>query len=741
MTGLGARSTTPSARLITPLERLGAFAYTRRRFIVIATLLVLAALGAVAAGAMSSFVLSRWEAEGSESVAAQQVLSEEFDTGNANLILLVEAVAGDVDDPAVGTAAEAVANELAGQPQVGDVWSYWSLGRDATMRSDDGRYALILAYVEGDATTARAAIADYIPQFTREAGAISVRVAGGEAATTQISAQAIRDFARAELIIVPLMLVLLIIIYRRVSPALLTLGVGLASVIATLAALRVVAAYVEIATFAANIVLVMGIGLGVDYSLFVIMRFREALGRGSDVPSALREALRTAGRTVVFSGLTVAAAMAVLLALPYAFLRSFGYAGVLTVITAGITALVVLPAALAMLGERWRRRGIAPAAPPPIERGGWYRLGVQVLRRPVVWTIAALAIVIAMAAPVAGLRIGVPDDRVLPPGFSVRDTYDELRAAVPAEPNDALQIVAAGDRDPSDSEVAAYAAALSRVPGIVQVNASVGTFARGEQIGGPAPRLVAPDGQRQRLEAIPSRAAVTAGVATGLVAAVRDLDDPFGGVLVGGDPAELVDFRDALYARVPLVAVLILAVTVVLMFLFSGSLLIPLKATVLNLLSIAAMFGVLTVVFQNGLFADVIGFTPIGTLDPAFPILMFCVVYGLSMDYEVFLVSRIREEYDRTRDNNTAVLVGLQRSAPLITAAAVTLAASFAVYATGAVMYLQMIGIGIAIAILVDATIIRGVLVPGFMRLAGRANWWVPARLGRMFQRLQITET
>jgi len=740
MTDLGARSAATPARSTSPLERLGDLAYTRRRWVLIATVVVLGALATVAAGAMSSFVLSRWEAEGSESVAAQEVLSTEFDTGNANLILLVEAVDGDVDDPAVAAAAQAVATELAGQPRVDDVWSYWSRGRDATMRSADGTYAVILAYVEGDATTARAAIADYIPMFTRQEGTISVRVAGGEAATTQISAQAIRDFARAELIIVPLMLVLLIVIYRRVALALLTLGVGLASVIATLAALRVVAAFVEIATFAANIVLVMGIGLGVDYSLFVITRFREALARGADVRSALRESLRTAGRTVVFSGLTVAAAMAVLLALPYAFLRSFGYAGVLTVITAGIAALVVLPAALAVLGERWWRRGIAVPAPLPIERGRWYRLGRQVMRRPVVWTTAALAVVVALAAPVAGLRIGVPDDRVLPPGFSVRDTYDELRAAFPAEPNDALQIVPIGDRDPTEAEVAAYAAALSRVSGIVQVNASVGTYAYGDQIGGPAPWLVTPDGQ-QRIEAIPSRAAVTAGVATGLVAQVRELDDPFGGVLVGGDPAELVDFRDALYARVPLVAVLILAVTVVLMFLFSGSMLIPLKAMVLNLLSIGAMFGVLTVVFQNGLFAELIGFTPIGTLDPAFPILMFCVVYGLSMDYEVFLVSRIREEYDQTRDNTSAVLAGLQRSAPLITAAAVTLAASFAVYATGAVMYLQMIGIGIAVAILVDATIIRGVLVPGFMRLAGRANWWVPALLSRTFQRFRVTET
>ncbi|GAB3442552.1 MMPL family transporter [Streptomonospora sediminis] len=722
----------------TRFERLGDFAYRRRRPVLVVSVIVFVALAMGAAGAMSSFVLNRWEAPGSESVAAQQPLREQFATGNSNLILLVTAHGGDVDDPAVADAAAAVSAELAAEDAVADVWSYWSLGGDATLRSDDGRSAMVLAHVAGDATAARAAIAGYIPDYTRDNGTIRVRVAGSEAASTQISAQATQDFVRAELIIVPLMLALLVAIYRRVSSALLTLGVGLLSVIATLAGLRALTSLVEIASFAANIVLVMGIGLGVDYGLFIISRFREALGRGAAVRPALRETLDTAGRTVVFSGLTVAAALAVLVALPFPFLRSFAYAGVLTVATAAIGALVVLPAALAVLGERGLRRGRVAAEPQPVEQGRWFRLGRRVMRRPGVWGAVALSALLALATPVLGLQIGVPDDRVLPQGFSVRDTYDQLRGDFAAESNDALQVVETGGAAPTGAEVAAYAADLSRIDGIAQVNSSAGIFADGARIAAGDARLV--EGDVQRLEAVPDRAAIAGTGGDRLVAEVRAAAAPFDGTLVGGYPAQLADFREAMVERLPLVIGLILLVTFVILFALTGSLVLPLKATVLNLLSVGVMFGVLTAVFQNGFLADAIGFTPVGTLDPAFPILMFCVVYGLSMDYEVFMVSRIREEYERTGDNEGAVLTGLQRSAPLITAAALTLAVSFAVYATGSVMYLQMIGIGVAVAILVDATVIRGILVPAFMRLAGRANWWAPAFLTPVFRRFGLRE-
>jgi RND superfamily putative drug exporter len=689
--------------------------FRHRRLILLFAAALTAGLAVVASGALSSLVLSRWEAPGSDSVRAQQLLNRNFATGNANFVVLVSATSATVDDPAVRAAATDVAAELRGERLVGDVWSYWSRAGDPTMRSPDGRHAVILAHVVGDVTNARLEIREQLlPAYSRDLGLIRTQVGGGEAVSSQVSEWATRDFLRAEMLIVPVMIVLLVVLYRRVRLALLTLGIGLFAVVGALAGLRLLAGVTEVATFAANITLVMGIGLGVDYSLFVIARFREELTRGAPVPAAIQTTVRTAGRTVVFSGLTVAASLSALLLFPFAFLRSFAYAGVLVVAVAVLGALAVLPAALGMLGHRALRRN------PPVRRAG--RFWGLVLRRPVLFGTAGLVIVAVLGAPAIGMRLGLPDDRVLPPSASTRQTSDVLRAVLPYEPNDALHIV--GSTAP---DLSRYAAELSRVPGIAQVNSTAGVFADGRRTGDlPDPaRFTSYRGVR--LEAVPTREVLAGTSVPQLVAAVRAVPAPFDDALVGGYPAELTDFRAMLTDRIPWVAALLLGVSFAILYGMTRSLLLPIKATVLNLLSLAVMFGVLVTVFQNGAFASLLGFTPIGTLDPAFPILMFCVAYGLSMDYEVFLLSRIKERYDVTGDNNRAVLEGLRSSAPLVTAAATILAVSFALYATGEVMYLQMIGVGVAVAILVDATIIRAILVPAFMRLAGQANWW-PAR-------------
>ncbi|GAA3729857.1 MMPL family transporter [Plantactinospora mayteni] len=712
------------------LYRLGALVVRRRRVTLVAGLLTTLVFATVGAGAMGVMVLSRWEAPGTESVHAQRMLRQQFNTGNANLILLVTARTGTVDSAPVRDAGQRLAADLDGRPLVGDVWSYWSEGNDPMLRGTDGRQALILAHVRGDATTAREEIRErLLPAFTRVDEAVEVRVAGAEAVSAQISEQAAADFVRAELLIVPLMFLLLYALYRRARLALLTLGVGLFAVLGTLAALRLLASLTEVSTFAANITLVMGIGLGVDYSLFVIARFREELAAGTPVPDAVATTVRTAGRTVIFSGLTVAASLSVLLLFPYSFLRSFAYAGVLVVAMAVVGSLTLLPAALAALGPRAARRGSASGTPGR----RWYRFGARVMRRPLPFAVAGLLLVGLLGAPALGLRIGLPDDRVLPPSASTRQTYDELRANFAQEANDAIQVIAPAGRPDA---AAGYAAELSRIDGIAQVNSAAGIFADGALLR-PAPhpeRLTSPAGTR--LEAVPTREVLAGTEVSALVERIRATPAPYDRVLVGGYPAELTDFRSTLMQRVPLVVALILAITFILLFLMSGSLLVPVKATVLNLLSLSVMFGVLVFVFQEGAFGSLLGFTPIGTLDPAFPILMFCVAYGLSMDYEVFMLSRIKERYEATGDNTRAVLEGLQRSGPLITAAAVILAVSFSLYATGRVMYLQMIGVGVAVAILVDATVIRAVLVPAFMRLAGRANWWAPAPLRRLQRRI-----
>ncbi|MEU5879867.1 MMPL family transporter [Spirillospora sp. NPDC047279] len=673
------------------------------RRIVAAGVLLLLLAGAVGAGTINALSLNRFEAPGSESVRARAVLAQEHRTGTPNVALLVTARQGTVNDPAAADAGRRLTAELAAHPGVGDAWSYWTRGAPETLRSTDARQAVVLAWVPGDADHVRRDVLPSLaPHFTRTDAAVTVTVGGGDEVFRQVMEQARQDFLRAELIILPVVLLLLWLVYRRLSAALVTLGVGLFAVLGSLALLRGVVAFTEISTFASNIALVMGIGLGVDYGLFVIFRFREELGRGLDVPTAVRRTVRGAGRTVLFSGVTVAAALSVLLVFPFPFLSSFAYAGVAVVVAAVLGATVLLPAALALLGHRVARRG------EPRD-GLWYAAATRVMRRPLLLGGAALGLVLLLGAPFLGIRFGLPDDRVLPSSAPARQMYDQIRAGFPVEEADALQVVAPGQ------DVTRYRDTLARVDGVVRVDAH-GTWLS-----------VVPASERREADT------------PGLVRDVRAAVGPE--ALVGGYPAELADYRDRVTARLPLIAGLIVAVTFVVLFLMTGSVVAPLKAAVLNMLSLAVMFGALVFVFQEGNLSSLLGFTPTGSIEPSIPILMFCIAYGLSMDYEVFLLSRIKEEYDRTGDALRSVPLGIARSAPLVTAAAVILAVSFATYATGRVVFLQQLGIGMALTVLVDATLIRGVLLPAFMRLAGPANWWAPRPLRRLHERIGLSES
>ncbi|MFC5745439.1 MMPL family transporter [Actinomadura rugatobispora] len=716
----------------------------RARWIVTAGLALMILAGAVGAGTIDALSLNRFEAPGSESMAARHALARTHSTGAPNLALLVTARTGTVDRPRVADAGKALTRELAARPGVGDAWSYWTRGNPATLRSDDARHALVLAWIPGDADRVRRDILPALaPHFTRTDAEVTVRVGGGDEVFRQVMQQARQDFLRAEAIVLPMVLLLLWAVYRRLAAALVTVGVGLFAVLGSLALLRGVIAFTEISTFASNIALVMGIGLGVDYGLFVIFRFREELRRGAPVPDALARTVRGAGRTVIFSGITVAASLLVLLAFPFPFLASFAYAGVAVVLAAVLGATVLLPAALALLGHRVERRN----PPPPPARAGtaglWHRTAARVMRRPLLLGGTALGIVLILGAPFLGVRFGLPDDRVLNSSAPVRQVYDQIRTSFTVEEADALQIVApeatAGTAaDPATT--GAYAARLSRVEGIVRVDSAAGSYTRGRPVTAPiGARHTAPSGTGTWLSVVPASQRLDAD-AVGLVRQIRSVPAPYT-VQVGGYPAELADYRDGVTARLPLVAALIVAVTFVVLFLMTGSLIAPLKATVLNMLSLSVMFGALVWVFQDGNLSGLLGFTPTGTIEPSIPILMFCIAYGLSMDYEVFLLSRIKEEYDRTGDPAGSVPLGIARSAPLVTAAALILAASFAAYATGRVVFLQQLGIGMALAVIVDATLIRGVLVPAFMSLAGHANWWAPAPLRRLHRRIGLTES
>jgi RND superfamily putative drug exporter len=344
------------------------------------------------------------------------------------------------------------------------------------------------------------------------------------------------------------------------------------------------------------------------------------------------------------------------------------------------------------------------------------------MRRPLIVGGAVLALVLLLSAPVLGLRFGLPDARILPAEASSRITADEIRNSFGQEESDALYLVAeqAGDL----AALTPYAEQLSRVDGVAQVDSAAGVFVDGRQVIPPGADRFGRDGGTF-LTATPTQESLEGDIGA-LVDRLRAVPSPYD-VLIGGSPAEMLDWRASLTERIPLVLGLILLLSFGVLYLATGSLLLPLKATVLNLLSLGVMFGVMVWVFQQGHLSGLLGFTATGVLESSMPLLMFCIVYGLSMDYEVFIVSRIREEYLRTGDTALAVATGLQRTAPLVSTAAAVLALSFAVYATGGVVYLKMIGVGMAVAVLVDATLIRGVLLPAFMKLAGRANWWSPA--------------
>lgn len=675
--------------------------------LLLGALLVALAAAVTVPSAMDRMVLSRFESPGTESHRVDQALSATGATGKQHILILVTAKAGDVDAPEVATEALRLAAELDALPETSDVSSYWSEGRSPAMRSRDGGQALITARLGGDVTEARRALAEISPRLTQDDVEIHTRVGGGDEIFRQAATQARTDFVRAEAIILPLILVLLVALRRGLVGALLTLMMGLFSVVTTLALLGVLARWIDISTFAANLVLVMGIGLGVDYSLLVIDRFMEARARGASPGEAVAGLRAAVGRTVSFSGLIVAASLLGLLLFPFPFLQSFAHAGVLTVGTSMLAALVILPAALALFGGR---------IPVPRPRSGtsfWQRTATLMMRRPLRFALPVLVVLVLLASPVLGLRLGLPDARVLPQEVSSRQVQEEIEANFDAEFIDSLFLLP--EEEVAAGEAGEYAAALSRMAGVAQVDSPAGRFIDGHQVSD-----VTVPGHWYRV--VPELAGH--GYAS-LVDGVRDVEAP-SPLLVGGYPAELEDFQRSLLGAVPGVMILVLVVTWLLIAWMSSSLLVPTKALLLNVLSMAVMFGVLVWGFQEGNLASLLGFTADGTLEATFPILMFCIAFGMSMDYEVFLVARIREEWRRTVDVEASIATGLERSGPVVTSAALVLTLSFAVYATSSVMYLKMLAVGVATAIIVDATLIRMVLVPTLMRLAGAANWWLP---------------
>jgi RND superfamily putative drug exporter len=706
------------------------------------------AVGAVAGAGLPGHLRSGGYTDpGAESSAARSILDRKFATTRPDLVLLVSAPGG-VDSPGAATQGRRLTAALTADHRLEGVTSYWH-GGSAELRSRDGTEALIVARIRssGDArdTSVRA-------EALRRAhggrhGAVDVTVGGSAVVDADVERMAREDLRRAELISIPITAVILVLVFGGLVAAALPLIIGLVGIVGTTASLRVVAEFTDVSVFAPNLAVGLGLGLAVDYALFIVRRQREELAAGADVHVAIRRTLGTAGRTVAFSALTVVLSMSAMLLFPMYFLRSFAYAGISVVLLAAVAALVPLPAALVLVGRRVDAldvRGLFRRGRPSPVRGTaspvWRRVAQTVTGRPVLFTVVCTALLVTLSSQVLHLEMGTPDDRTLPASAQSHQVQRHLRDDFPAQPATVVAVVTRGVPRDAGQHLGDYARRLSALPDVRRVVTATGEYVDGDRVrrGGPglAPyatgddaylavgtdtEAISPDGKR-------------------LVRDIRAVAAPFE-VLVGGPSAELLDTQDSMTRLFPRALGLIAGTTLVLLFLLTGSLLLPVKALVMNVLSLGATFGVLVWIFQDGHLADLLGFQVTGWVMVQLLVLLFAVAFGVSMDYEVFLLSRINEEYDRVRDNRHAVVVGLERTGGVVTAAALITAVVFTAMASSRLTHIEMFGVGLALAVLMDAFVVRALLVPALMVLAGRANWWAPAPLRRLHARVGLAHT
>ena len=724
------------------LARLGTFVVRRKRVTLVGVLLLTIAAAVFGGGVARNLIAGGFEPAGAESVRAEEVLEDSFGEVQPNVVLVVTADDGDVDSGPTRAAAMDVTDFVAGFEHVDVAVSYWSLGDPPPLRGVDGDNALVMAHVEGTETEAIER-ADELVEAIEDAdvggSAVTVSAGGLAVVNAEVTHTIERDLLKAEMIAIPITLVLLVWVFGSIVAALLPLAVGLFSIFTTFAMLQLFAQFTDVSIFALNATTALGLGLAIDYSLFIVSRYREELSGGHEPGEAVVRTVRTAGRTILFSAVTVAIGLSAMLVFPIPFMRSFGYAGVGVAASAAFGAVVMLPAMLAALGHRVDKGRVFKRRPVVDGEGMWHRVAVFVMRRPLPIATAVIALLLLLGAPFLGLRLGTPDDRVLAPGAEVRETHDILREDYAAGEAATIQVVVP-DVGSASSEIAGYAAELSALDGVARVDALTGSYLSGAEVAPPgtlSQRFA--DDVGTWFSVVPAVEPLSAD-GEALVDDVRELDAPFDGVLVGGQSAAQVDSKSVVYDRLPWAIGLVAVTTLVVLFLLFGSVLVPIKALVLNFLSLTATFGAMVWIFQDGNGSGLLDFTATGDIAVAMPILMFCIAFGLSMDYEVFLLSRIKEEHDRGSDTVTSVAVGLERTGRIVTAAAVLIAVVFLAFATGQVSFMKMFGIGLTLAVLVDAFLIRSTLVPAFMRLAGDANWWAPGPLRRFHQRFGISE-
>ena len=696
----------------------------RLRWVVLAAGALLALVGVGwGTGLFGALTGGGFEDPASESARAEQRIVAELGEQGADLLVLYSSDRLIVDDPAFRTAVSGALDQVRQRPEVVSVTSWYDQPVPALVATDRHATYALIRLQPGDQETKIPDAERIRPLLT--APGLRTEVGGVVAFQQAANEQTAEDITRAELLSMPVLLVLLVLIFGGLVAAGTPLLIGGLAILGAFVAVRLIDMVTEVSVFAINVITLIGLGMAIDYSLFVVSRFREELAAGHTPAAAVERTMVTAGRTVLVSGLTIAIALASLLIFPQSFLRSMGLGGMSAVLVAMLAALTVLPALLAVLGPRidalrvplpWRRRNA------PTGGGGtaWARIAHSVMRRPAGYVLVVLAVLGLLAMPSLRMEFGGFDERVLPADTEARMVSERIEEDFPGGTVAPVEVFVSGA---PVGQLQQFSAEIARLPLVTGVTVAA---TRGEQ----------------SLLSVTYRGEPTSATAQETVRAIRALPPPGAAeVLVGGRTAADVDLVDSLRDRLPWMAMIMALATLVLLFLAFGSVLLPIKAVLMNLISIGASFGVIVWIFQDGHLADWLRFTPTGFIEPTNPILMLAVLFGLATDYEVFLLSRVREEWDRTGDNAASVAAGLQHTGRIITAAALLLIVVVAGFATGGILLVKMIGIGMIVAVILDATLVRVLLVPATMRLLGRWNWWAPGPLARLHRRYGIRES
>ncbi|HEY3435525.1 MAG TPA: MMPL family transporter [Solirubrobacterales bacterium] len=678
------------------------------------------------AGAVGGGVADRLDPYGAEDPATETVQAMDRLEEAGLRIPAVIAVVEDapVASPATRQRVEALEQQVRERPDVASVTGYYDT-RSKAFVADDGKstyFAVALKATEDKPwQEAGAEIAD---ELNEEPG---VLVGGAAVAQEQVNHQVEEDLKKAEMLAFPLLFLLSLLFFRSLVASVLPLMIGGLAIVGTFLILRLASEVGSISIFALNLTTALGLGLAIDYSLFIVSRYREEIAKSGPGLEAMRRVMATSGRTVFFSSLTVAAAMASLLVFPQRFLYSMGLGGALVALFAALISLTVLPAVLTLLGNRvnsgapkfLQRRAEADARPD--EHGFWYRLSRFVMRRPLpIATLSALFLIV-LGLPFLQIKFNTVDPEVLPESASAYQTYQQVSTEFPPYHETPIWIDVEGG---GPKAAAAVAAEVRGVDGVAEV---------------APPQKLTPD--VTALQVISANPFISEASQT-TVNEIRDLRAPPGTtVLVGGATADFVDFQSSLTEHLPIALAIVIVSTLIVLFLMTGSVILPIKSLIMNFLTLSAVFGLLVLIFQDGRLEGFLDYSSPGAIEQTMPILLFAVAFGLSTDYAVFLLSRIKEARDSGASDSESVAIGLERTGRIVTAAALLFAVAMGAFATSQIIFIKENGVGTALAVLIDATIIRALLVPSLMELLGKWNWWAPAPLRRLHERWGISET